>query len=105
MKLMVNDLIHGDIKEVASIDFINGSALLWIKRGSTRVTVQRWLDDIELIEQASIKDEEIKKWFERLESKIFFLDITQVAGIPNILVCIKKEDLESLKKELLNETD
>jgi len=71
MKLMVNDLIHGGIKEVASIDFINGSALLWIKRGSTRVTVQRWLDDIELIDNGELTEQlPTKEEAERIQTQM-----------------------------------
>ena len=47
---MARDKIHGDIKEVAAIDWVIERVLLWHKKGNVRVTVERDFDDVVLID-------------------------------------------------------
>jgi len=50
------DKIHKDIKEVALINWIENTVLLWNKRGNVRITIKRHFDDIELMQYTGRKD-------------------------------------------------
>jgi len=50
VKFMARDKIHGDIKEVAVIDWVSEKVLLWNKSGSVRITVERNFDDVVLVD-------------------------------------------------------
>jgi uncharacterized phage protein (TIGR01671 family) len=50
------DEIHKAMYEVAAINFIEKFCLVWIPKGSARITVKRFFDDVKLMQYTGLHD-------------------------------------------------